>query len=187
MISIKKAEQLIHSKASTWEGNCHTVASELLKTNTKELKGGKLLYGMWHGPIHPKSIFAGRPFTHHGWIRMPDATIVDPTRWAFEYVKPYIYHGENDFYDAGGQRLKLAMRGECPDFTGQHPIPAPQGKLREIIQSVCQDKIGEQICASQKFYIANTPPILLGDSKKELHSWLLENNCGVFIPMDFRD
>lgn len=40
--------------------------------------------------------------------------IVDPTRWVFEAVTPYIYCGPNDFYDEGNNQLLQALAGEAP-------------------------------------------------------------------------
>ena len=34
----------------------------------------------------------------HVWIERPDGTIVDPTRWVFEGVWPYVYEGPADLY-----------------------------------------------------------------------------------------
>ena len=41
----------------------------------------------------------GRPV--HTWIEKLDGTVVDPTRWVFEGVWPYIYEGPRDWYDKG--------------------------------------------------------------------------------------
>ena len=34
----------------------------------------------------------------HVWIEKLDGTVVDPTRWVFEGVWPYIYEGPPDYY-----------------------------------------------------------------------------------------
>ena len=39
-------------------------------------------------------------FPLHTWIKCADGTIIDPTRWVFEGVLPYVYKGSNDHYKA---------------------------------------------------------------------------------------
>ena len=48
----------------------------------------------------------GRPV--HVWIELPDGTVLDPTRWTFEGVWPYVYQGPADFYGAAVLPLEPA-------------------------------------------------------------------------------
>lgn len=80
-----------------WAGNCYGVAEAIVKSG---LVRGTPVYGMWTGRIATTSIFANRiklGFTHHGWITLPNGKVMDPTRWVFEDVKPYIFVGEKEY------------------------------------------------------------------------------------------
>lgn len=73
-----------------WPGNCYAIACAVLKSG---MVRGRATYGHYYGYISPLSIpFGGRKWSRHGWITRRK-TIVDPTRWVFEAVKPYIYVG----------------------------------------------------------------------------------------------
>lgn len=127
----------------TWPGNCFGVASRLVSENIVK---GTAVYGHWNGPVAPSSMFHGKPIINHGWVRMEDGTVVDPTRYVFEGVAPYIWTGnerdvcESGFenpdpldwecvncgctpeehkswpYDEGGNQLRRAFMSPPPDF-----------------------------------------------------------------------
>ena len=81
--------------AQDWDGKCYGVALALVEANLVPT-GSRAVYGHWRGEISPQSSFAGRRtlgFTGHGWVLTPEDRIIDPTRWAFEAVAPYIYIG----------------------------------------------------------------------------------------------
>ena len=40
--------------------------------------------------------------------------MIDPTRWVFENVEPYLYLGPSDHYDEGNNALRTALRGPPP-------------------------------------------------------------------------
>lgn len=94
--------------ADKWKGNCYAVATAIHKAG---LIDGKVEYGFWLGPIAEGSHFENRPLTRHGWVRLPDKTIYDPTRWVFENVAPYIYVGEDDHYDPAMRSFRRRDRG----------------------------------------------------------------------------
>ena len=91
-----------------WKGNCYGIAC----TMVSELKipNARAVYGHYHGPIAPGSFFKshrGQLVTRHGWIVMEGKLVIDPTRWVFEDVDPYLYIGEvNDEYDEGGDQIR---------------------------------------------------------------------------------
>ena len=98
-----------------WPGNCYGIAQAMVEAKVVR---GKAIYGHYHGYINSKSIFAGRPFTHHGWISCPrGGVLVDPTRWVFECAQPYIYLGTtaDPDYDAGGNWLRMQMLPALPE------------------------------------------------------------------------
>lgn len=101
---VNEVARAIDFPVSKWPGRCFGVASAMVQAG---LVYGDVIYGTWVGDIHPKSLFAKRVMTHHGWIEVDDGdTIVDPTRWAFEMVDPYVYVGPSGPEDG------------CHDFEG---------------------------------------------------------------------
>jgi hypothetical protein len=140
--STLKAEELagvIDAPVKTWLGRCHEIAGLTLAAGElgKISVSGTLRYGMWVGPTH----FKGRTLTHHGWIEREaaklcpacgehfnisgpccdkngaaPAVVIDPTRWVFENVKPYIFEGYDaeGYYDVAGNRFANALRKPYP-------------------------------------------------------------------------
>jgi hypothetical protein len=84
-------EKAVGEPAAKWAGRCVEIASKIVGI----VKGGVVVHGDWIGAIHPKSYFANRSsvgFVQHGWVYIEDHdVIVDPTRWAFEDRKPYLF------------------------------------------------------------------------------------------------
>jgi hypothetical protein len=103
--------------ARSWSGRCHEVAIACVQLGLVE---GVAVYGHWVGFVHARSYFAHRshlPFVRHGWVKLADGTIFDPTRWAFEAAEPYLYFGPNDGeYDEGGNVMRAMGRGSAPRF-----------------------------------------------------------------------
>lgn len=89
-LTVKRVEKVIGQRASKWKGNCYGIAGALV---AKKLVEGVAVYGLYHGHIAKTSMFAGQPFARHGWVLAPDGTVIDPTRWVFEDVEPYIFEG----------------------------------------------------------------------------------------------
>lgn len=114
-LTLAEAELIVGHPAIEWGGRCYEMASKL-----EDAYRGAAVYGHWLGPVSRGSIFSYRAvtgFVQHGWIEMPDGGVVDPTRWAFEAVDPYIYVGPNDHYDRGGNALRMRMAGPAPPAT----------------------------------------------------------------------
>jgi hypothetical protein len=75
-----------------WPGNCHGIATLIREA---DLVPGKAEYGWYFGPVNEGSHFYGGSYPYrHGWIKLHDGRIYDPTRWVFENVDPYIYVAE---------------------------------------------------------------------------------------------
>lgn len=92
-----------------WEGNCHGIANALIE---HEIVSGKTEYGFWLGPIHKNSYFDHtQPLVRHGWIKLHNGLICDPTRWVFEATEPYIYVGLPDHYDHGMRSTRRRRPG----------------------------------------------------------------------------
>lgn len=112
--SINDCESAINMLANEWIGRCHEIAVEI--KNALKIPGVPQ-YGIYTGIIHNKSVFKGRPFTRHGWIKLKDGRIFDPTRWVFDRpLTPYIWceFDHDNEYDIGGLILKRAINGFEP-------------------------------------------------------------------------
>lgn len=95
VLSILDCEHAIGVSANGWVGRCYEIASAI---HASGLVSGRVVYGHWTGPVSPRSSIyrRGVPFYRHGWIVIDDdsGAVFDPTRWAFEAVKPYLFVGE---------------------------------------------------------------------------------------------
>ena len=171
-----------------WPGNCHGIALAMLKA---KVVTGKDRYGHYHGFIHPDSErFGGRQFTHHGWIERR-TTIVDPTRWVFECVEPYIYVGPKDDedYDFGGNRVKEMYMRPAPPFDPT----SGNGSTWELPDDIEQfakfilghdDKI---VSAGQVMWLANLPLNMLGEFAQPVYEFIVDDvGLPGMIPMDNR-
>lgn len=190
VIDVAIVEDAIGVKVDKWRGHCHEVASMILGA---KLVAGKLRYGHWIGPVHPKSMFAKYPhgIVRHGWIERADGTIVDATRFEFENAEPYIYVGKNDYYDAGGNRFRMDNLKPAPDFDDRErqfilkSVRAYNGFVKKRIdyRIIGCDVI---ITLKQAFWMANAPLSVLGKSAKDVFEALIEMGLGAFIPIDNR-
>lgn len=183
--NVEKIAQRIGIPATQWAGRCHEIAGKILQA---KLASGKLRYGHWTGPIHPESLFAGRPFTHHGWIE-DSGSIVDPTRWAFEYKLPYIYVGESDHYDAGGNRISEMFRQPCPkptegrNLTKKRLNISPEAEQHLVILS----GYNPPWTPWQLLWIGSAPLHHLGNFAAEIVTALIKGGHGAAIPQDNRE
>jgi hypothetical protein len=92
--SLAQCEKAIGEKAEKWVARCYEISCAIVAAG---LVDGEAVYGHWIGDVAPGSHFAERgrlPFIPHGWILLKDGRVLDPTRWVFEDVDPYLYVGE---------------------------------------------------------------------------------------------
>lgn len=88
-----------------WPGNCHVIASNILKK--MPIQGMRLCRGHWTGYINKESVYRTSFIQQHSWLELEDGRILDPTRWAITSPKiPSIYIGLNDNYDEFGLMTK---------------------------------------------------------------------------------
>lgn len=105
-VTVTEAEKAMDWPVDRWAGQCYGVACQMVEAGLVE---GRAVYGYYTGPIAEGTLFdRGVPFTHHGWIEVKEGSrryIVDPTRWVFEGVAPYVHIFEvcecDDFQDEG--------------------------------------------------------------------------------------
>jgi len=196
-LTVAQAVKIVGSPAKEWHGRCMEIAAKLAPHF-----GGVAVYGNWLGERKGfwKKRADGGP-VHHGWIVLPGPrgdyteateTIVDPTRWSFEDVKPYIWSGQNDGnYDEGGNEFRFANI-RTPDGDGDD--------VRLVFKNeFIYDRIGDLLddsmlnfsrcnCGLPKsfvYYIANLPPAELGwFIVAEVYEALDRAGCRAFIPLD---
>ena len=106
-VTVEEVAKAINLFPEDWKGKCMQIASAMVE---KGLVEGVVVYGHWIGPFASGTIFSDRAkmgFTHHGWVSTPGNKVIDPTRWVFENVEPYIFQGDPANFQ------------ECPDFESE--------------------------------------------------------------------
>ncbi len=190
LLDVETAADAISYPLSKWTGQCFAVASQLVEVH--QLKG-EAVYGMFVGKIAKNSHFGQRQrgFTQHGWIRMKSGVLIDPTRWAFEAVTPYIFvttDTAHPDYDEGAnttleisQKIRkasgLVKKGN--DLAVPKDIQATVGKLLD-------DGPRAGVSTSELFAVANTPLKQLGPQAKVIYQWLIDAGHSALIPYDNR-
>lgn len=179
MIKVSEAVKKIGIPVKEWDGACYAIACTFVRCGVVK---GKPAYGHWRGPISPKSSFAGRGalgFVHHGWIELPNQKICDPTRWVFEAVKPYIYVGYNDYYDAGGNVFREEIMEQPPAFN-----PTEKVVSFPSITTAVSFLGSPPYCFGQLFWLANLPLPYLGEDAKKIYTALKNASFGALVPID---
>ena len=190
--NIEEVAKIIDVPVEKWRGQCHGIASLLLKHG---LIIGKLRYGHWIGPVSSKSMFGNYPngLVRHGWIELGDGSIVDPTRFEFEQKEPYIYVGKNDYYDAGGNIFRMKEMVPAPEYNDsvkQVVLSLNSESAMNLIEEILNMKgnIGKiSITMKQAFWIANLPLKIFEGLAKPIYKALIEAELGAFIPYDNRE
>lgn len=114
MLSIRKIEIVTGYSVADWPGACGVICNRILDA---ELVDGKMKKGRWTGVTNYDSEiaklwlsdddFLQQKQPRHCWIILNNGKILDPTRWVFEGIKPYIYCGINDCYLPSAQEMVL--------------------------------------------------------------------------------
>jgi len=171
---------------SGWEGQCYAIACI-----AAPLVGGEAVYGHWLGNVSSDGYWAAYKdlsVIRHGWVVLPNGNLLDPTRWSFEAVAPYIWEGPPGLpYDPGGQRLRKEFRRDPPE---------PQGNtihlnLSQKVQSYLGGMLGIEwtkgdLTAIELGWLANAPLDDLEPHAPEFFQALIEESLGAFIPIDHR-
>ena len=162
----------------------------------KNIITGRAIYGHWLGGASGSSIFWDRsnlPFIHHGWIETPDKRIIDPTRWVFEDVAPYLFISDKndlveDLYDEGGNKFREAMMSPCPEYKekdrkiNKNDISKFDKEVYDYLDELFDSP--ENWTIKHIFWLANLSPKFLGIYTREVYGWLDNIDCGAFIPID---
>lgn len=201
MPTVRTVEDAIGLKATHWAHRCHEIACKMLRAR---LVFGEERYGHYYGPVSPQHPSHRRPFQRHGWIEAPDGSVIDPTRWVFEGVRPYIYHGPaGDEYDAGGQQLSAGK--VLPYPAGPHDPATDSVNLTDaqrlaraqIVQLEVKGAAQEHLArltggqktdfsTDQVFWLANLPLSSLGEHAQALYEAIVDAapHYQGFIPID---
>jgi len=182
--TIQEAERALGEPAVKWAGRCYEISCNLVRVGLVE---GDPVYGNYRGPVVEGSMFSGKPFIRHGWIRTLDG-IVDPTRWVFEGVEPYIYQTglDDPTYDEGAQVLRRLTHPPPPEFDESDKEVKPDGMLQPYEWALLNDLVGGtgRLTIQQLAWIANLP---MGDDfpeAREAFEALDKLGLKVFVPVD---
>jgi hypothetical protein len=135
----------------------------------------------------------------HGWI-LDEITgeVIDPTRWVFENVDPYIFVGTDTdgHYDRGNTGFQEIMFNNrpVPEYDSQDSqlsMTSLDTFDREVLRNILRDHrpMNDFMSMSklQYFYLANAPISILGPTAKPMFQLLVDNKLGALIPIDIRD
>lgn len=114
-LTIADVEKAVGMPASKWHGQCFFIASQIVDKN---LVKGRAAYGHYRGPVSKEGYWkdrVGQGFQRHGWVELPDQTILDPTRWSFENKPPYIY-----LHECGNHDVVCRTCDMVPEEHGTH-------------------------------------------------------------------
>jgi hypothetical protein len=168
---------------SSWMGDCYTIARLVIDHG---LVRGVARYGAYMGEIAPGSMFADRADVpggvNHGWVELKDGRVVDPTRWVFEDVEPYIYRGENrGEYDAGAQNRRALFRLPCPEYKGVRRVPRPRCL---DVSTLSNGAINGRMDRSQAQWLLSGPLSQFEGVESEVLAWAERNRLMVYFPID---
>ncbi len=185
-LSIITVERLIETPSKDWIGDCYGVAVKMVDRGVIE---GKAVYGHWLGQIAPNSLFAccrRLGFARHGWVEYKNK-IVDPTRWVFESVKPYIYIGKNNgLYDKGGNVWRMANLRPPPEY--DEKSKKVKLKLNKSASLLVHNLLNgpKETTIEHMFWLANLSPETFGKYVKEIFQSLVNVGYEALIPIDNR-
>lgn len=198
--NLARAERALGEPAARWKGRCYEIACALVRH--KLVPGDAVaVYGHWLGPVAPGSHFDrgnALPFVQHGWVLLADGSVVDPTRWVFEDVAPYIYAGPSDHYDEGGNEWRESREGEPPAFDPDDEVVSfskrvmPSADAWNFVEELLglRDLLGEEnyeagtMTRRQLFWLANRSPKSLGPHAFAVYAAVCKLGERALIPID---
>lgn len=187
-IDVEAAGQAIGLPPEQWKGRCFEVASAIVVAGLAP-EGARPVYGHYLGEIAPGSFFARMDvgFVQHGWILTMDGRVIDPTRWVFEDVAPYVWEGvPGDEYDRGGNRLRMNMIGESPDYDPDTVVAGFSVPI-ESAEFVFDELLGNdlwEVSFDQLRWLAHLSPEALGEHARPVFEAIVKAGGSAFIPLD---
>ena len=188
-LDAKSVAERIGIPLEHWPGQCYGISCALLRHGVVE---GSVRYGHFLGRVSPRCTRFSHEaaFQRHGWIELSDnETVVDPTRWVFADVDPYIYVGpKGKEYDVGGNQWREAMLRPCPEY---HPAKKraslsiwkfDQDAHRFVMDVLFEGAPG--ITDEMAFWLANLPLQGLKNHATAIYLALIEAGYKMTIPID---
>lgn len=167
-----------------WPGNCYAVSCRMLK---KGVLRGRPVYGNYLGPVEASSMFHGKPVVRHGWIERDDGMVVDPTRWVFEGVEPYIHVGMPTMeYDEGANVLRAMHARPAPEFDpGKRMVAVPGANAQAVFAALLgMNEVRAEVNAEQAFWLGNLALQRLGADAEVIYQALTDMGLSAFVPTD---
>jgi hypothetical protein len=201
-LTVADIERAAKMPASTWHGNCYglaCVAARLI---------GKLhtaVYGHYLGKVDPDGYWSRRieaPFQQHGWVLLADGRVLDPTRWSFENVAPYIFvssSASHPDYDEGGNAWRQSLMRPPPkrdEKWGNGPKTTYTLRLGPEAATLVASMIGPaevvlvlagsavSCTTDQVFWLANAPYDAYGKHVFAVYSEICRTYGSPAIPID---
>lgn len=120
--------------------------------------------------------------------------IVDPTRFAFDGETPYIYVGENDHYDEGGNAWREVNRVKLPVFDASKPtikLKLPLTAQQYVERLMDEEDHGPSYpygvhTYASLMWLANLPVAALGPHALSIYGAIVDAGHGAAIPLDNR-
>jgi hypothetical protein len=180
---LRRTEIAYGHPPEAWRGACYAVATALAGT----LADAEAVYGHYRGPVAPDGYFGHRAhlgFIQHGWVLLSEGTVIDPTRWVFENVEPYVYIAPvSDDYDRGGNVLWTQMMGPPPEAGNDEIVLILSGDAEVLALGIFETW---ELTYRQAHWIAHLPPAAMGAAGESLFRQLIAADLGAWIPIDNR-
>lgn len=202
-LTVSDIERFAKLPTVDWHGNCYglaCIAAQLLGEPHVPV------YGHYVGEVDRDGWWGRRadmPFQQHGWVLLGDGRVLDPTRWSFENVPPYIFvsasAGHPD-YDEGGNAWRSSLM-RPPPKRGEHLGNGPSrsyelklgpeaGRLVATLLGPTEIdlKFGGRVTCStnQVFWLANAPYTALGEHVFTIYQAIASSYGSAAIPLDNR-
>lgn len=192
-------EKNVFGDINKWAKNCYAVSMAIYPFIKEQLsycdkvKKVEVVYGKWLWYTSENSVFECG-VSNHWWLEITydkKVIVIDPTRWVFEDIEPYIYINiKTDEYDRAWQEFQIMMR---QNKTNKIPEEIPDDDIIDIsfwkdIDIFIYEKVLENkhsnFTKRNLLYIANTPIKYLWWYEKTIMNTLIDNWFRAFIPVD---
>ena len=182
-LTIEDLEKCADLPVRKWHGLCRKMAA----ATHSIIKTGRWVWGDYLGLIDKNGYYGERSKLNriigHAWILLDDERALDPTRWVFEHVDPYIYIGNADDYDEVGNDFRTLFNRSCPT--------ADKGRLVNLKTSASNAALFERLTTTpfdkltiqQLAWIATTPYDELGSNAVLIYETLVANDLKTLIPI----
>lgn len=192
-MDLETAVAIVGDPPEKWHGRCYEIACIL----ADHMKHAQAVYGHYRGPVDPEGYWgrhSSHPFIQHGWVIFKKHNFVmDPTRWSFENVDPYIYFDVPKLdYDEGGNSWRSRTAKPCPDFnitngTMKFPTATPDSPLARHLDALIPTiRLGKCVVIDmhQAFWLANIHYARLEPFAKDIYQAMADADRKAFVPLD---